>query len=221
MRIPLRSSFKWVSSWLCFSWVRPPSRRMPVCKAFSGKISPNRKTFSGHNFRIWECRLWWVAPYRLNHLEFQDCLHNLHLDQDCKKVRAFLFSTSRIFALVAFVGPFLGLMDCLAHWKAQQKPLDPQLLEKLTNNSDSYWMGQRHRASRVQDTEFKWVYRVHNPLSSSRLLCSHRVFSSHGPCHLSYEAKAKWRLQSSKLGQPTTTCGWGFELPRCIFGLGR
>ena len=54
-------------------------------------------------------------------------------------LRAFLFSTSRILALVAFFGPLLGLMDCLTHWKAQQKPLDPQLLERLTNNSDSYW----------------------------------------------------------------------------------
>ena len=54
-------------------------------------------------------------------------------------IRAFLFSTSRIFALVAFFGPFLGLMDSLAHWKAQQKPLDPELMERLTNNSDSYW----------------------------------------------------------------------------------
>ena len=54
-------------------------------------------------------------------------------------LRAFLFSTSRIFALVAFFGPFLGLMDCHAHWKAQQRPLDPELLERITNSSDSYW----------------------------------------------------------------------------------
>jgi len=54
-------------------------------------------------------------------------------------VRALLFSTSRIFALVTFFGPFLGLMDCLAHWKAQQKPLDMVLMERMANNSDSYW----------------------------------------------------------------------------------
>ena len=54
-------------------------------------------------------------------------------------LRAFLCSTSRIFAVVAFFGPFLGLLDCLAHWKAQQKPLDPELLERLVNNSYSYW----------------------------------------------------------------------------------
>ena len=54
-------------------------------------------------------------------------------------LRAFLFSTSRIFALVAFFAPFLGLMDCLAHWKAQQKPLDPELLEKVSNSSNAYW----------------------------------------------------------------------------------
>ena len=66
--------------------------------------------------------------------------HNMGVAAKCVLgLRAFLFSTSRIFALVAFFGPFLGLMDCLAHWKAQQKPLDPELLERLTNNSDSYW----------------------------------------------------------------------------------
>ena len=54
-------------------------------------------------------------------------------------LRAFLFSTSRIFALVAFFAQFLGLMDCLAHWKAQQKPLDPELLEKVSNSSNAYW----------------------------------------------------------------------------------
>ena len=54
-------------------------------------------------------------------------------------LRAFFFSTSRIFALVAFFGPFLGLMDCLAHWKAQQKTLDPELLEKVSNTSNAYW----------------------------------------------------------------------------------
>ena len=54
-------------------------------------------------------------------------------------LRAFLFSTSRIFALVAFFGPFLGLMDCLAHWKAQQKALDPELLEKVSTSLNAYW----------------------------------------------------------------------------------
>ena len=66
--------------------------------------------------------------------------HNLGIAAKCVLgLRAFLFSTSRIFALVAFFGPFLGLLDCLAHWKAQQKPLNPELLERLGNHSDSYW----------------------------------------------------------------------------------
>ena len=53
-------------------------------------------------------------------------------------LRALLFSVTRIICVVAFFGPFLGLLDCLAHWKAQQKPLDPELLERLVNNSFSY-----------------------------------------------------------------------------------
>ena len=54
-------------------------------------------------------------------------------------LRALFFSSARICSFAAFFGPFLGLLDCLAHWHAQKLQLQPELLHKITNNSNSYW----------------------------------------------------------------------------------
>merc|ERR1719270_1757938 len=56
-------------------------------------------------------------------------------------LRALLFSVTRIICVVAFFGPFLGLMDCQAHWKAEEIQLEKKLLEKL-QSPNSYWSRQ-------------------------------------------------------------------------------
>ena len=54
-------------------------------------------------------------------------------------LRALLFSATRICANLAYFGPFLGLWDTQSHMKAEQIPLEPDLLKKLRNNPNSYW----------------------------------------------------------------------------------
>merc|ERR1712156_730627 len=56
-------------------------------------------------------------------------------------LRALLFSVTRILCVVAFFGPFLGLMDCQAHWKAEEIQLEEKLLENLQSPT-SYWSRQ-------------------------------------------------------------------------------
>merc|ERR1719264_1580723 len=54
-------------------------------------------------------------------------------------LRALLFSVTRIVCVVAFFGPFLGLGDCMAHWHAEGIRLDPELLDNLHKENNSYW----------------------------------------------------------------------------------
>merc|ERR1719507_762437 len=54
-------------------------------------------------------------------------------------LRALIFSATRIFAITAFFGPFLGLWDTLAHLIGEEITLEPKLLEKLRNSSNPYW----------------------------------------------------------------------------------
>ena len=54
-------------------------------------------------------------------------------------LRALLFSATRIGAITAFFGPFLGLWDTLAHLVGEQNPLEPKLLDNLVNGSNPYW----------------------------------------------------------------------------------
>ena len=56
-------------------------------------------------------------------------------------LRALLFSVTRIICVVAFFGPFLGLMDCQAHWKAEEVQLEDQLLRNVQSPT-SYWNRQ-------------------------------------------------------------------------------
>jgi len=53
-------------------------------------------------------------------------------------LRALLFSVTRIICVVAFVGPFLGLMDCQAHWKDEEVELNGDHRKNLVS-STSYW----------------------------------------------------------------------------------
>lgn len=53
-------------------------------------------------------------------------------------LRALLFSVTRIVCVVAFFGPFLGLLDCQAHWKAEEIELNGDLRKNL-ESSTSYW----------------------------------------------------------------------------------
>merc|ERR1719264_2148998 len=57
-------------------------------------------------------------------------------------LRALLFSVTRIVCVVAFFGPFLGLGDCMAHWHAEGIRLDPELLDNLHKENNSYWDNQ-------------------------------------------------------------------------------
>merc|ERR550517_811453 len=54
-------------------------------------------------------------------------------------LRALLFSATRISAITAFFGPFLGLWDTLAHLVGEKNPLEPKLLDNLINGSNPYW----------------------------------------------------------------------------------
>ena len=54
-------------------------------------------------------------------------------------LRALLFSATRICAITAFFGPFLGLWDTLVHLKAEEFPLEPSLLHSLRNSPNPYW----------------------------------------------------------------------------------
>ena len=54
-------------------------------------------------------------------------------------LRALLFSATRICAITAFFGPFLGLWDTLAHFVGEKFPLELNLLHKLRNSPNSYW----------------------------------------------------------------------------------
>merc|ERR1719507_1709808 len=54
-------------------------------------------------------------------------------------LRALIFSATRIFAITAFFGPFLGLWDTLAHLEAENRILEKSLLENLINGSNPYW----------------------------------------------------------------------------------
>ena len=56
-------------------------------------------------------------------------------------LRALLFSVTRIICVVAFFGPFLGLMGCHAHWKAEELKMDEELLENLQSPT-SIWSRQ-------------------------------------------------------------------------------
>jgi len=53
-------------------------------------------------------------------------------------LRAFLISVTRISCIVAYFGPFLGLLDCLAHHKAEQVQIDNRTMQDL-RHSNSYW----------------------------------------------------------------------------------
>ena len=54
-------------------------------------------------------------------------------------LRALLFSVTRITAITAFFGPFLGLWDTLAHLEAEKRILEKSLLDNLINGSNPYW----------------------------------------------------------------------------------
>merc|ERR1719350_1066072 len=54
-------------------------------------------------------------------------------------LRALIFSATRIFAITAFFGPFLGLWDTLAHLEAEKRILEKSLLDNLINGSKPYW----------------------------------------------------------------------------------
>ena len=56
-------------------------------------------------------------------------------------LRALLFNVTRIICVVAFFGPFLGLMDCHAYWKAEEIQLKKKLLENVQGPT-SYWCRQ-------------------------------------------------------------------------------
>ena len=53
-------------------------------------------------------------------------------------LRALLFSVTRIFAISATFGPFLGLLDTLAYVIGEKIPLEANL-DKLKNSPNSYW----------------------------------------------------------------------------------
>ena len=76
---------------------------------------------------------------------FHSFWKNLHLTEnfytDMSVVSVTNKRYARIIYVVAFFGPFLGLMDCQAHWKAEELKLEKKLLEKLQSPS-SYWSRQ-------------------------------------------------------------------------------
>ena len=53
-------------------------------------------------------------------------------------LRALLFYVTRIVCVIAFLGPFLGLGDCMAHFHAEKMKLNDELLKNLHGNT-SYW----------------------------------------------------------------------------------
>merc|ERR1719471_2140693 len=54
-------------------------------------------------------------------------------------LRALLFSATRICAITAFFGPFLGLWDTLAHLEAEKISLEQSLLDNLINGSNPFF----------------------------------------------------------------------------------
>ena len=54
-------------------------------------------------------------------------------------LRALIFSATRICAITAFFGPFLGLWDTLAHQVGEKITLEKSLLDNLINGSNPYW----------------------------------------------------------------------------------
>ena len=53
-------------------------------------------------------------------------------------LRGLFFSVTRIVCIVAFFGPFLGILDTMAHWHGERFQLDAPLLQNL-RSENSYW----------------------------------------------------------------------------------
>jgi hypothetical protein len=71
--------------------------------------------------------------------------------------RALVAYTSRIGCFVMFFTPFMGLMGCLAHWTAEQVPLNPKVFAELQDQGDfHYWDGQAAKV--VPGTLFRSNY---------------------------------------------------------------
>ena len=64
-------------------------------------------------------------------------------------MRALLVSTCRIFAIIAYFGPFLGLLGTLAHHTAEKLPLKEATFRKLNETGFEYWDKATGRAATV------------------------------------------------------------------------
>jgi hypothetical protein len=82
--------------------------------------------------------LWSFKTAAITFLKIQSEQKGQYLPATAKVVlglRALLTCSVRIGCMVAFHGPFLGLMDVLSHWTAEQKSLDPDLFARLNQST--------------------------------------------------------------------------------------
>ena len=72
-------------------------------------------------------------------------------------LRSFLCTVTRIACIILFFAPFLGLLNLMAHWKAEQLSFEPPDGIDILNDNFTYWNSELEA---IESIPFKDLYRL-------------------------------------------------------------
>ena len=75
-------------------------------------------------------------------------------------LRSFLCTITRIACIILFFAPFLGLLDLMSHWKAEQYSFEPSDGIDILNDNFTYWNSELEA---IESIPFRDLYRLDLP----------------------------------------------------------